>query len=124
MVLSLLYRLVRGLLDVLMLACRGDRSKDAELLVLRHENAVLRQQVARVRYNGADRVWLACWRGWSRVAAGPRSSPHSGDRAGLAPSTGGAQMELRRSASTGPKPTTAPTKTLIVRLARETFQSR
>ena len=38
---------------------RGDRAKDAELLVLRHENAVLRRHALRVRYEPADRVWLA-----------------------------------------------------------------
>jgi hypothetical protein len=57
--LSILYRLVRCLLDLSMVLVRRDLGKDAELLVLRHENAILRRQIARVRYTPAERVWLA-----------------------------------------------------------------
>jgi transposase len=58
-IISVLYLLVRCLLGCLMVLMRHRVSKDAELLVLRHENAVLRRQVGRVRYEPADRLWLA-----------------------------------------------------------------
>ncbi len=57
--LSILYQLMRCLLGLIPVLVRRDLSKDAELLVLRHENTVLRRQVARVRYTPTDRVWLA-----------------------------------------------------------------
>jgi len=58
-IISVLYLLVRCLLGCLMVLTRRQVSKDAELLVLRHENAVLRRQVSRVRYQPADRLWFA-----------------------------------------------------------------
>ena len=59
MVISVVYPLVRCLLGCLTVLSRGQASKDAELLVLRHENAVLRRQAGRVRYQPGDRLWLA-----------------------------------------------------------------
>ena len=56
MLLFLLYQLTRALLGALIVLCRRETSKDAELLVLRHENAVLRWQISRVRYTAADRI--------------------------------------------------------------------
>src|SRR5450631_3063075 len=53
------YLLARGLLGCLMVLARHEVSKDAELLVLRHENAILRRQISRVRYQPADRMWLS-----------------------------------------------------------------
>jgi hypothetical protein len=53
------YRLGRRALGLLVTAARGDDALMAELLVLRQENAVLRRQVARVRYEPADRAWFA-----------------------------------------------------------------
>jgi hypothetical protein len=50
------YLLVRCLLGGLMVLARREVSKDAELMVLRHGNAVLRRQIGRVR---SDQLWLA-----------------------------------------------------------------
>ena len=59
MILSVGYLLVRCLLSCLTVLARHEASKDAELLVLRHENAVLRRQLGRVRYQPGDRLWLS-----------------------------------------------------------------
>jgi putative transposase len=58
-IISVVYLVVRCLLGCLMVLTRCQVSKDAELLVVRHENAVLRRQVGRVRYEPGDRLWLA-----------------------------------------------------------------
>src|SRR5258708_32301608 len=50
---------MRWLFGPTVLVFRGDRAKNAELLVLRHENAVLRRNAGQIRYEPADRVWFA-----------------------------------------------------------------
>ena len=52
------YLLMRWTFGLAVLMFRGDQAKNAELLVLRHENAVLRRNAGRVRYEPADRAWF------------------------------------------------------------------
>ena len=59
MIFSVVYLLARRLLGCLMVLARREVSKEAELLVLRHENAVLRREVGQIRYQPADRLWLS-----------------------------------------------------------------
>ena len=59
MLLSLSYATFRAMLGLVVLRVREDAAKDLELLVLRHEVAVLRRQVNRPRLEPQDRLVLA-----------------------------------------------------------------
>ena len=63
---SLLYLIACRLFALVVLFERGDRSKELEILVLRHELSVLRRQVRRPEFTERDRLLLAAL---SRVLA-------------------------------------------------------
>ncbi len=59
MLLKIVYLLTCRVPGLAVLVFRGDRAKDAGLLVLGHENAVLRRHAGRIRYEPGGRVWFA-----------------------------------------------------------------
>ena len=76
MLLKIVYMLTCRVLGLAVLVLREDGAKEAELLVLRHENAALRRHAGRIRYEPADLAWLAArWHGSFLAGAGSRSFP-------------------------------------------------
>jgi hypothetical protein len=72
--LKVVFLLMRWTFGLAVLMFWGDQAKDAELLVLRHENAVLRRNAGRVRYEPGDRAWFAALTRSYRGGAWPGSS--------------------------------------------------
>ena len=120
MLLLILYQLARCLLGLITVLVRRDLSKDAELLVLRHQNAVLRRQVARVRYTPADRVWLTALsrlvprRRWAEVFAVTAATILTGHRRLVA-----RKWDYTARRRPGRPPTAATIKNLVMRMATE-----
>ncbi|MGW7004872.1 integrase core domain-containing protein [Streptomyces sp. NPDC054933] len=121
MIVSLLYKVARRLLSVSSVMLRGEVAKGAELLVLRHENAVLRRQLAGpVRYEPVDRFWFAALsaliprRRWPQVFPVTPGTLLAWHRTFIA-----AKWDYSARRRTGRPPTRAAIKTLVLRLARE-----
>lgn len=120
MLFSIIYLMVRRLLGALTVIVRRELSKDVELLVLRHQNTVLRRHASRPRYTPSDRTWLAAL---SRLL--PR--PHWAHVFAVTPATLLAwhrKLVARKwdyTARRRPgRPTTAKAlKQLVIRMARE-----
>src|SRR6266540_5347020 len=111
----LLYRLLCGVVRVL---ARGGGERELEIVVLRHQLAILRRGGKRPRYTTADRALLAAA---SRLLPPERSScfavsPQTLRRWHRALLEGGRRRHRRRP---GRPPLAAETRDLIRRLARE-----
>ena len=59
MLARLIYLAFRGILSLVLLGCRSQEFKELEIMVLRHELAILRRQVGRPALRPADRAFLA-----------------------------------------------------------------
>ena len=120
MLLKIVYLLVRRILGLAALVSRTDMAKNAELLVLRHENSVLRRHVGRVRYEPADRVWFAALARllprsrWTEVFAVARATLLAWHRK-LAAS----KFDTSNRRKPGRPPTVPSIARLVVRLAKE-----
>jgi hypothetical protein len=118
--LSILYRLLRWLLGRSAVLMRRDLSKDAELLVLRHENAVLRREVSRVHYRPVDRVLLAALsrllprHRWTEVFPVTPATLLAWHRRLVA-----RKWDYTARRQPGRPPTTAAIKKLVIRMAAE-----
>jgi transposase len=118
--LKIVYLLVSRILGLAVLVFRTDLAKDAELLALRDENAVLRRHVGRVRYEPADRVWLAALarlipcRRWIEVFAVTPATLLAWHRRLAAK-----KYDTSKQRKPGRPPTVPGIARLIVRLAKE-----
>jgi len=115
-----MYLLTCRVLGLVVLVFRGGLAKDAELLALRHENAVLRRHAGGVRYEPADRAWFAAL---ARLV--PRR--HWADVFPVTPATllawhrrlAAKKYDTSKRRKPGRPPTVPGIARLVVRLARE-----
>jgi putative transposase len=82
LIVSVVYLVFCRLLELVVLLGRRERSKELEILVLRHELSILRRQVRQPRFESHDRVLLAAFsrvlprRRWSIFLVRPETLLH------------------------------------------------
>jgi putative transposase len=117
---KIVYALMCRILGLIVVLFRSDQATVAEVLVLRHENVVLRRQAGRVRYEPADRAWFAALaqivsrRRWSEVFPVTPATLLAWHRRLAAK-----KYDTSGRRRPGRPPTTPGIKQLVLRLARE-----
>jgi putative transposase len=118
--LKIVYVLTCRILGLIVVLVRGHQATAAEVLVLRHENAVLRRHAGQVRYDQADRAWFAALarivsrRRWVEVFPVTPATLMAWHRGLTA-----RKYDTSRRRRPGRPPTTPSIRRLVLRLARE-----
>ena len=96
MLVSLCYVLLRWLLEFVVLSIRSNQLKELEIVVLRHEVAILRRKTRRPAITVVDRLFLSAA---SRLL--PRAQPilhrYAGNAAAMASTLGRQTVDVRPS---------------------------
>jgi putative transposase len=114
---QLLYLITIRLFGWLGLIASRTAANNVEILILRHEVAVLRRQVSTPRLTWPDRAILAALTSAASLPTASPSTRHPYHPAGLAPPPGHQELDL--SQPSGRPPIDDKIRTLVLRLAHE-----